>query len=227
VPDDVGGPPLPNGEGPDSFDRGAADEAFAAVVLDEAFVEAAEIHEPTAAERILYAALERAEAEAAGEAGFYRDPDLDPGGADGLLDGIVPLAGDPDGGAEAEDDEGRFDRSDYLRYLPEEDDEDEPGYGEYGPYSASYPAGYRPAGRSGAVGSVGSAGPVAAAGPGWRPRRWQRPVACVLAMVMGISVIAFALIAIQRAGSSRGTAPAPAPPASAPDRPPAMDAGSG
>ncbi|WP_159037335.1 SCO2584 family spore wall biosynthesis protein [Streptomyces specialis] len=205
MPDDLGGQPFPSGEGPDSHDLGAAEEVFASVVLDEAFVEAARIHEPTAAERILYAAMERAESEAAGEVGFYRDPDLDPGGSDGL--------GGFDGDDDA-DDEGRFDRSDYTRYLPDEDDEDGSAFGSYPPLG-----GY--AGGDGGRGSGGHEArpPVGAwrpsprphGGAGGGPNRWQRPVACVLAMVMGISVLAFALIAIQRAGAAQPRVPAPPP----------------
>jgi hypothetical protein len=195
VPDDVGGQPFRDGDGPDSEDRGTADEAFAAVVLDDAFVEAAEIHEPTAAERILYAAMERAESEAAAELGFYRDPDLDPGASDGL-------AGFDDDDDDA-DDEGRFDRSDYTRYLP--DDEADDGQGPIsGPYAPR-------AGFEGGPGGGAIRGPGAREEqpPPWRPLRWQRPVACVLAMVMGISVIAFALIAIQRAGAAQSRDPEP------------------
>ncbi|MGW3628461.1 SCO2584 family spore wall biosynthesis protein, partial [Streptomyces sp. NPDC000880] len=55
MPDDVGGKPFPDGWEPDD-DRGGADEDFASVVFDEDFVRAAEIHEPTAVERLLAAA---------------------------------------------------------------------------------------------------------------------------------------------------------------------------
>jgi hypothetical protein len=191
VPDDVGGPPFANGEGPESQDRGAADEAFAAVVLDEDFVEAAAIHEPSAAERILYAALERAESEAAGDPSYYPEPELDPGLGERIAEYDIEAVEDPD------DEEGRFDRSDYTRYLPDDDDEDEMAYGAYTPYQAA------------------ASDPYAAPAAAWRPGRWQRPVACVLAMVMGISVIAFALIAIQRAGAAhRGDlTPVPGSPA--------------
>ncbi|MBY8889019.1 hypothetical protein K7472_29860 [Streptomyces sp. PTM05] len=57
--EDVGGKPFPDGD-----DHGDADDAFASVVLDEAFVEAAVFHEPSARERMLAAAQARAEAEA-------------------------------------------------------------------------------------------------------------------------------------------------------------------
>ncbi|MFI9624686.1 hypothetical protein [Streptomyces sp. NPDC052042] len=63
MPDDVGGRPFPDGWEPDD-DRGGADEDFASVVFDEDFVRAAEIHEPSAVERLLAAAQARAEAEA-------------------------------------------------------------------------------------------------------------------------------------------------------------------
>ncbi|WP_461035126.1 SCO2584 family spore wall biosynthesis protein [Streptomyces mayteni] len=232
MPDDVGGLPSPNGEGPNSEDLGAADEAFASVVLDEAFIEAAEVHEPTAAERILYAALERAEseaeleAEAGGEIGFYRDPDLDPGSSDGLAGfesggGQAGFLGEGPDGEDEGDDEGRFDSSDYTRYLAdlpdgeyddqaEQAEQDELAFG--GPYPP-YGGGYGGVVIPGSGGAVGPGPAHAEAAAGWRPVRWQRPVACVLAMVMGISVIAFALIAIQRAGSGGSRLPGPTPPA--------------
>ncbi|MEW2075469.1 hypothetical protein ACFZAG_13845 [Streptomyces sp. NPDC012403] len=63
VPEDVGGTPFPDGWEPDDdHDRGVSDEEFASVVFDEAFVRAAEVHEPTAVERLLAAAQARAEA---------------------------------------------------------------------------------------------------------------------------------------------------------------------
>jgi hypothetical protein len=63
VPEDVGGTPFPDGWEPDDdHDRGVSDEEFASVVFDEAFVQAAVIHEPTAVERLLAAAQARAEA---------------------------------------------------------------------------------------------------------------------------------------------------------------------
>ncbi|MEV7019611.1 hypothetical protein [Streptomyces sp. NPDC093991] len=64
VPEDVGGTPFPDGWKPDDddHDRGVSDEEFASVVLDEAFVRAAAVHEPTAVERLLAAAQARAEA---------------------------------------------------------------------------------------------------------------------------------------------------------------------
>ncbi len=169
VPDDVGGLPFPDGDRPDNQERGAADEVFTSVVLDDAFVQAAEIHEPTAAERILYAALERAESEAAAAQGLYGEHD---------------------------DDEGRFDRSDYLRYLPLDEEDEEP--------ARTSEVAVPPPAPGPAIAGPAQSGPP----PAWRPVRWQRPVACVLAVVMGISVIAFALIAVQRSGDQDRLPPA-------------------
>lgn len=204
MPDDVGGPLFPDSEGPDRQERGAADEAFAAVVLDEDFVEAAEIHEPTAAERILYAALERAESEAAGEPGLRPDLDADEAallGRDGA--GFDDVVFDEAALDDEDQDEGRFDRSDYLRYLP--DDDDHPP--RPGPSGAYAPAVFTGPG-------VRRSGP-----PSWRPARWQRPVACVLAMVMGLSMIAFVLMALQRAGSAQRGESGSVAPSSEPRRP--------
>ncbi|MFC9064978.1 SCO2584 family spore wall biosynthesis protein [Streptomyces harbinensis] len=166
--DDVGGLPFPDGDRPDNQERGAADEVFTSVVLDDAFVQAAEIHEPTAAERILYAALERAESEAAEAQGLYGE----------------------------HDDEGRFDRSDYLRYLPLDEEDEEP--------ARTSEVVVPPPAPGPAIAGPAQSGPP----PAWRPVRWQRPVACVLAVVMGISVIAFALIAVQRSGDQDRLPPA-------------------
>ncbi|GAA3866029.1 hypothetical protein [Streptomyces sedi] len=223
MPDDVGGPPFPDGEGPDSQEAGAADEALAAVVFDEEFVTAARVHEPSAEERSRAAAAGRADPEGPG---FYRDPDLDPGGgrsfgrfegteawerAEGRTDAEEPAVrdgrDDPDGSdgldeldalAELDDpdspeNEGRFDRSDYTRYLPDPADSDDP-------HERAEPGSALPARRA-----------PAPAGRARRPMRWQRPVACVLAMVMSLSVIALTLIAIQRASSGREQRPAPPP----------------
>lgn len=62
----MGGTPFPDGREPDDDqDRGGWDEEFASVVFDEDFVRAAEVHEPTAVERLLAAAQARAEAQEA------------------------------------------------------------------------------------------------------------------------------------------------------------------
>ncbi|GLF93742.1 SCO2584 family spore wall biosynthesis protein [Streptomyces yaizuensis] len=157
MPDDVGGRPFPDGWEPDD-DRGGADEDFAPVVFDEDFVRAAEVHEPTAVERLLAAAQARAEAEAARAAGAVPGAhDDDPGGGRGRLrDGDHGDADDlwdldpygPDGGA--------------LR-----------------PYRGS--------------------------------ARWHRPVAWVLALVMGIGMVALAFTAVYRGASGGRQEPAPSP----------------
>ncbi|WP_062204898.1 hypothetical protein [Streptomyces sp. NBRC 109706] len=253
MPDDVGGPPFPDGDGPDSQNSGAAEEAFAAVVLDEAFVASAKIHEPSAAERMRRAGVDAAEPSDAERAddgfdddgfddgfgddelsegefpegvdegvSFYRDPDLDPGGLEALdglpvrgstdvdgLDASDPLGGldglDALGGLDDADDEGRFDRSDYTRYLPGDADS---------PPDPLAP-GRRPDGPA-SGGGAGAPRPRPARAPGGRRRpalTWQRSVACLLAMMMSLSVIALTLIAIQRAGGSRDPSPAPPLPA--------------
>jgi len=170
VPDDVGGQPIPDGEEPDER-RGAADDAFASVVLDEAFVRAAQVHEPTAAERMLAAAQSHAETEAVHtrEDGYVYGPaDLD----------------DPDG----------FGRAGYagpvsFPYGPDVEFEHGADHGYLLGRHGEGPRPYR--------GHV----------------RWQRPVAWVLAVVMGIGVVALAFTAVYRSASSEAGEPAP-PPAS-------------
>ncbi|GAA2596837.1 hypothetical protein [Streptomyces axinellae] len=261
MPDDVGGQPFQDGEEPDSRDHGPADDEFASVVLDEDFVRSAEVHEPTAAERILAAAQSHAESEiprileegfgyGRGEGEFTHD--------------------DPDG-----DDKGRFDRSDY--------DADFPGNGRYADYpediayddfhrpgEADAPGGPRrapgvpggsgipglypgpapglfprpgispgephtaasgglppeldpayehgadfgyPYGAQSATGRFG--GPYGAHGGVLRPYRghgsWQRPIAWVLAVVMGIGMIALAFTAVYRGASGQRQEPTPPP----------------
>ncbi|MDB1088184.1 hypothetical protein PJ985_11475 [Streptomyces sp. ACA25] len=217
MPDDVGGQPFPDGERPDSADSGAADEAFAAVVLDEAFIRAAAIHEPTAADRMLRAALERAERADSPEEpfGFYQAPELDPGAVDGAA------------GSRGWEPTSRYDGYDRFgipgyQYREYREDRD---FGEEGP-----PGQAAPVGRNGLPGSgspadtrpdaSGPAGFAVGRRPSvpasWRPARWQRPVACVLAVVMGISMVAFALVAVQRAGSAQRPDTGPVSPASEP-----------
>ncbi|MEU3476934.1 hypothetical protein ACI2LO_01685 [Streptomyces sp. NPDC033754] len=145
MPDDVGGTPFPDGGDPeDSVDRGGADEDYATVVFDEAFVRAATVHEPSAVERLLAAAQARAEAESArARAG---GPSVDD---DSYGDGY-----DPPG----------------LTYEPDDIGDDASPYGRHG--GALRP--YR--GRA----------------------RWHRPVAWVLALVMGIGMVALAFSAVYR-----------------------------
>ncbi len=152
VPEDVGGTPFPDGWEPDDdHDRGVSDEEFASVVFDEDFVRAAEVHEPTAVERLLAAAQARAEA------------------------------------SEAEAHRARARRERYGDYRggPRHDDPDadadalEDDYGSPGPYG--------------------------------RQVRWHRPVAWLLALVMGIGMVALAFSAVYRGGSSSRQDPAPPP----------------
>lgn len=168
MPDDVGGKPFPDGWEPDD-DRGGADKDFASVVFDEDFVRSAEIHEPTAVERLLAAAEARAEAET-GRARSGRGPmddDLYGYGPDAVYGRQRPF-GDgrgPDGA-----------------YSDDEDDQ--------GPY-----------GRHG--GALRPYGGTA---------RWHRPVAWLLALLMGIGMVALAFSAVYRgtAGNRQDQVPPPA-----------------
>ncbi|MGW0963147.1 SCO2584 family spore wall biosynthesis protein [Streptomyces gelaticus] len=173
MPDDVGGRPFPDGWEPDD-DRGGADEDFASVVFDEEFVRAAEIHEPTAVERLLAAAQARAEAEAsrARAGGGPLDEDL-------YEEGYGPGA--------------------YGRESAYDDplDLDDDGYGS-GPY-----------GRHG-----GALRPYRGAA------RWHRPVAWLLAVLMGIGMVALAFSAVYRNSSGSRQDPAPPPATTGVDRAP-------
>jgi hypothetical protein len=186
VPDDAGGKPFPDGEEPEEHhhgSHGSADEEFASVVLDEAFVRSAAFHEPSAVERLLAAAEARAEAEAARSGSAF--------GADG-----------PDG------ERGPRTRR-RRRHGPEgpaDDDYDaygEQDYDEYGEYGAHGP--YGPYG--------------GALRPYRSSARWHRPMAWVLAVVMGIGLVALAFSAVYRGASGRNQSPAPAPATSGVDKP--------
>ncbi|MEU6703020.1 hypothetical protein [Streptomyces wuyuanensis] len=164
MPDDVGGRPFPDGWEPDD-DRGGADQDFASVVFDEDFVRAAEIHEPSAVERLLAAAQARAEAEAARarSGGGPADDELHDdgfgrGGAYGPERGHGDL--DPDG---------------LDRYADP-----------YGPHGGALRP-YR-----------GSA-------------RWHRPVAWVLAVVMGVGMVALAFTAVYRGAAANRQDRVPTP----------------
>ncbi|QEV18083.1 hypothetical protein [Streptomyces alboniger] len=167
MPEDVGGTPsFPDGWEPDDDrDRGGADEEFASVVFDEDFVRAAEIHEPTAVERLLAAAQARAEAsEAEARRARTRGPGHDAGDDDFYDDGFGP-----DGGEFGHDD------------LDEayEHDTPEGGYG-------------RPGRRLGRA-------------------RWHRPVAWMLALLMGVGMVALSFTAVYRGTSSGRQDRVPAP----------------
>ncbi|MGW2020239.1 SCO2584 family spore wall biosynthesis protein [Streptomyces sp. NPDC001927] len=173
MPDDVGGRPFQDGRDPEnSDDRGGAKDDFANVVFDEDFVRAAEVHEPTAVERLLAAAQARAEAEAARARAGVR-----PGDDDGYEDGYDPS--DPFGGLHGD------------AYDPEDPDGDRSPYGPHG--GALRP--YR-----------GSA-------------RWHRPVAWVLALVMGVGMVALAFTAVYRGASANRQDQVPAPATTGIDKP--------
>ncbi|MEU5362477.1 hypothetical protein ABZ354_03055 [Streptomyces sp. NPDC005925] len=147
VAEDVGGSPFPDGGEPDD-DRGVPDEEFASVVFDEAFVQAAEVHEPTAVERLLAAARARREAS---EAESRR-----------RVDG-----------------HGDFDPDDW----DDGDDLDD----------ADFPDNHH-------------------GGPGYGKQiRWHRPVAWVLALVMGVGMVALAFTAVYRGASSGNREQVPTP----------------
>ncbi|MEU9119507.1 hypothetical protein AB0C96_06545 [Streptomyces sp. NPDC048506] len=186
MPDDVGGKPFPDGEEPDEHhhgNHGSADEEFASVVFDEEFVRSAQIHEPSAVERMLAAAEARAEAEAARSGpGFGPDGD-DPDAIGGRARrGPGADAYDAYGDAEYPDDGEYGDYGEYRTRSP------------YGPYGGALRP-YR--------GST----------------RWHRPVAWVLAVVMGIGLVALAFSAVYRGASGRNQSPAPAPTSSGVDAP--------
>ncbi|MFE6775687.1 hypothetical protein [Streptomyces sp. NPDC057702] len=184
MPDDVGGKPFPDGDEPDDHHHGAAEPSsssppaseegeFASVVFDEDFVRSAEVHEPSAVERMLAAAQARAEAEATRTRHRRGAADDDPHD-----EGYGP---DGEFGYDPHED----DRYGYGR--PGEDPESDDAFGPYGRY--------------------GDAG---------RPYRghahWQRPVAWVLAVLMGIGVVAMAFTAVYRGASGGGNRQDPTPP---------------
>ncbi|MGW2254046.1 SCO2584 family spore wall biosynthesis protein [Kitasatospora sp. NPDC001660] len=187
--DDVGGLPYPDGA-----DHGGADDEFATVVFDEAFVRSAAVHEPTAKERQLAAAEARFEPDTAGPGWGYDVP-----AGDGL-----PLE---------------------LRPYPSRLDDDHL-------YPDPWSGPGRAVGRSGRRRGRRGYVPVRARGRYVAQQRWHRPVAWVLAVIMGVSLVAVAVAAIyQGVGGASGAprrpesgsssagvdpTPAPAPPAAPP-----------
>jgi len=161
--------PFPDGWEPDDDrDRGGADEEFASVAFDEAFVRAAAFHEPTAVERLLAAAQARAEAaEAEARRAHFRGAR---GDDERYEDGFGPdgpgdFGHDPD-----------LDDLDDTEFL-------ERRYGTPGIYGRAY----------------------------GKHTRWQRPVAWVLALVMGIGMVALAFAAVYRGASSNRQEQVPSP----------------
>ncbi|MFG2821286.1 hypothetical protein ACGFX4_17900 [Kitasatospora sp. NPDC048365] len=161
--EDVGGSPYSDGA-----DHGGADDEFATVVFDEAFVRSAAVHEPSARERQL----------AAAEARF--EPDAGPGrGYELTISGEgLPLELRPH--PEGLDDD---------RYFPD-------------PWS-----GRDRARRRSRWGRVGFDPLAAGHGRQVAQQRWHRPVAWVLALVMGVSVVAVAVAAIYRGVGGAGEPP--------------------
>ncbi|WP_431678515.1 hypothetical protein [Kitasatospora sp. KL5] len=167
--EDVGGSPYPDGA-----DHGGADDEFATVVLDEAFVRSAAVHEPSALERQLAAAEARFEPETAGPARPY---DLTAPEMAGTGD-VLPLE---------------------LRPHPRglDDDRQYPD-----PWSGTDRA-RRRARWSRTVGWD----PLRHDGRYIAQQRWHRPVAWVLAVVMGVGVVAVAAAAIYRGAGGAGESP--------------------
>ncbi|MFF5896005.1 hypothetical protein ACFY8O_08770 [Streptomyces argenteolus] len=180
MPDDVGGRPFQDGWEPDD-DRGGADEDFAAVVFDEDFVRSAEIHEPTAVERLVAAAQARAEAEASRARS----------GGGALDDDLYEEGYDPDG-----------------------------LYGRESPYGGSFD----PDNPDGVHGD--DSGPYGRHGGALRPyrgsARWHRPVAWLLALLMGIGMVALAFSAVYRGAAANRQEQVPPPVTSGVDKPGAV-----
>ncbi|MFF7632136.1 hypothetical protein ACFZB9_03145 [Kitasatospora sp. NPDC008050] len=160
--EDLGGSPYSDGA-----DHGGTDDEFATVVLDEAFVRSAAVHEPTARERQLAAAEARSEPEPGG-AGRGTDYAAD------RYDGL-PLELRP-------------------HPLGLEDDRI---------YTDPWVGSNRGPGRRRAVRWPGY-GPRAGSRGQIAQQRWHRPLAWVLVIVMGVSLVAVAVAAVYR-----GTGQAP------------------
>jgi hypothetical protein len=241
VPDDVGGQPFPDGEEPEYHHHGAADDEFASVVLDEDFVRSAVVHEPTAVERILAAAQSHGESETARGfedgygygAGVEGEFELDVEDLD-AADADVIDEDDPD-------EEGRFDRSDYTEYVELADGDEYGPYDSLGTFTAygdidQYDSQFRQYNQFENYSQFGiyrrydprlefgeehgsdyrrphrRSGKHSASARTYRGHaRWQRPVAWVLAVVMGIGMVALALSAIYRGTSQHRQDPTPRP----------------
>lgn len=190
MPKDAGGLPYPEGG-----DHGGSDDEFDAVVLDESFVRAAQVHEPTAEERILAAVEARLERETAAGTSRGRKPG-DPN--DETDSGEAGDAGDLDDIDEAYDVEAAGEagrRSDRSAV-----DADGPPFelrqlGSGGRYRVGHWYGGGPGGyQHNWTGHGGRA-------------RWQHGVAWVLALLMGVGVVLIAAAAVYRGVNSGGTRP--------------------
>ncbi|MER8186344.1 hypothetical protein [Kitasatospora sp. NPDC094015] len=163
--DDVGGSPYPDGA-----DHGGADDEFATVVFDEAFVRSAAVHEPSALERQLAAAEARFEPDAVGTGRGYELTTSGEG---------VPLE---------------------LRPHPRGLDDDRHFPDPWSGLDRSRRRSRR--GRPARYGRPGSG-----RGRDVAQQRWHRPVAWVLAVVMGLGVVAVAVAAIYRGTGGAGESP--------------------
>jgi hypothetical protein len=165
VAEDVGGSPFSDGA-----DHGGADDEFATVVFDEAFVRSAAVHEPSARERQLAAAEARFDSDTAGPGRGYEPTTSGEG---------LPLE---------------------LRPHPGSLDDDR-----------NYPdpwAGHERARRRSRWGRSPGYDPLRAGrGRQVAQQRWHRPVAWVLAVVMGLGVVAVAVAAIYRGAGGGSESP--------------------
>lgn len=169
--EDDGGSPYSDGA-----DQGDADDEFATVVFDEAFVRSAVVREPSAEERQL----------AAVEAGM----ELEAGGAgrtgyDGGVDDPAGYALPPELSSYP---------SDFL-----------PGRSAAGPWAGPGHSGGRWVGRLYGASYGRMANP---AGRHVAHHRWHRPVAWILAVVMGFGMVAIAVAAVYR-GVGAGSTDSP------------------
>ncbi|WP_078969138.1 hypothetical protein [Streptomyces cyaneogriseus] len=89
------------------------------------------------------------------------------------------------------------------------------------PAGERYDDGYGGFGHTSGLGALdddGLDGPRDPAGPYGRPLRWHRPVAWVLALVMGVGMVALAFAAVYRGGSSGGGERTPPPASTSPEQ---------
>ena len=185
----MGGKPFPDGEEPDEHHHGSHGKA------DEDFASVVFDEEFVRSARIHEpSAVERmlAAAEARAEAEAARSgPGFGPDGDDPDEPGA---RGRRRRGPAADDYDAYGEDDGYDGY------EDDGEYGDYRPYGPYGPYG-------------GSLRPYRSS------TRWHRPVAWVLAVVMGIGLVALAFSVVYRGASGRNQSPAPAPTSSGVDAP--------